>query len=79
MQVCRSVPSSPKPIGPQVSEDASLPRAIAIIRQVEENRSDGNPCLDLLVELRLGFGTCAQLGLRSGFFLLSSVDFPWIL
>ncbi|CAE7499779.1 Scn8a, partial [Symbiodinium necroappetens] len=37
-----------------VSEDASLPRAIAIIRQVEENRSDGNPCLDLLVKLKRG-------------------------
>ncbi|CAE7378562.1 Scn8a, partial [Symbiodinium sp. CCMP2456] len=40
--------------GPAVSEDASLPRAIAIVRQVQENRSDGSPCLDLLVDLKRG-------------------------
>ena len=44
-----------KPSSPQVSEGAALPRAIAIIRQAE-NRSDGSgrPCLDLLVDLKLG-------------------------
>ncbi|CAE7691220.1 CACNA1F [Symbiodinium sp. CCMP2592] len=42
----------------QVSEDAALPRAIAVILKVEvvesEAQHDGSPCLDLLVKLKRG-------------------------